>query len=153
MTSGGKREKTVFLTRTPTHHLILYELIRCIRHLVQRVCEPLGFHFPPRSREPARHVSHCPRRVQGQPPVRSKKRTKNKRGRAEVACRLRVCVEWGGERVHSVLPAMSWWRKRNLRRGTMSTTNAPCSTDSENCLVAASTMSTRGSSCSLTEYP
>ena len=51
--------------RTPTHHLILYELVGYIRHLVHRIREPPAFRFPPRSREPVRDVSHCPRRVCG----------------------------------------------------------------------------------------
>ena len=58
----GKRERASFFTRTPTHHVILYESIRYIRHLVQRIGELLAFDFPPRSGKPAWYVLHCPQK-------------------------------------------------------------------------------------------
>ena len=44
-------------------------------------------------------------------------------------------------------------KKRDLRRGSVSTRKAPGSMHSTSWLNAASTRFTRGSSCSLTEYP
>lgn len=55
----GGRENAIVPTRTSTHHLILHELVRHIRHLGQNVSPPLGLRLPSRSREPVRRESHC----------------------------------------------------------------------------------------------
>ena len=60
MSGGEERANAAVLAQMSTYHLILYELMRHIRHLSHHIRELLAFHFPPRSREPVWHVSYCP---------------------------------------------------------------------------------------------
>jgi len=122
--AGGDGENAIFPAPTSTHHLILHELMGHVRHLRQSVSEPLSLRFPSRSREPAGHVSHCT--VHPGPRERE---------------------------IRSMPLAVGRREKGGLQRGTMSTRKAPGSTSSENWLMATSTMSTVGSSYSLTAYP
>ena len=119
---GGDGENAIFPARALTHHLILHELMRHVRHLGQSVSEPLGLCFPP---------------LQGATPAR---------------IALYGTFQPEGEReIRSIPPVVG--RRERVTYREMSTRKAPGSTISEARFVAVSTMSTRGSSYSLTVYP